>query len=340
MRTLLILVILFFSINGAKAQTYPVLDSIISITKRHSIYSNNVEWDKLEYSIYKAVLTNETDTFKAIKPAISLMLDEMGDNHSYIQYGKSVIERANKVDLIARINKPTIEAVQKSKPTEIRTHKFSNNVGYIQLPGMNIAPEDATVKINELGQLLRDALCSLNPEKLNGIIVDLRLNTGGNMYPMLAGIAPLLGDGLAGSFVKNGAIMSNWEIHNGNIFSDNKQITAVKNNCSPNKTIKIAVLVGAATGSSGEVTAISFIGKNNTRLFGEPTAGLVSANAQMKVNEQIYYYISSAYIMDRNGTEYKSSINPHVQILNGDDFENLDNDAKVIGALKWIKAVD
>ncbi|ATP55628.1 hypothetical protein CPT03_03665 [Pedobacter ginsengisoli] len=36
-----------------------------------------------------------------------------------------------------------------------------------------------------------------------------------------------------------------------------------------NKNTKIAVLIGPRTSSSGEMTAISFIGKKTTRLFGE-----------------------------------------------------------------------
>ena len=48
---------------------------------------------------------------------------------------------------------------------------------------------------------VRRILTDLSAQNPKGWIVDLRGNTGGNMWPMLTGIGPILGDGTVGSFV-------------------------------------------------------------------------------------------------------------------------------------------
>ena len=45
----------------------------------------------------------------------------------------------------------------------------------------------------------------------------------------------------------------------------------------------MAVLVGPRTASSGEVTAMAFIGRPAARLFGQPTGGYTTANRPYKL---------------------------------------------------------
>lgn len=179
---------------------------------------------------------------------------------------------------------------------------------------------------------MRDQLCQLSPNQLKGIIVDLRLNTGGNMNPMIGGIAPLLENGIAGYFVANGKSISSWKIKDGNIAGK----THISNNCNVNKNIKIAVLTGAATGSSGEITAISFIGMPNVKVIGENTAGYTSANTDIKIADNLYYLLANSYEADRNKKEYKSFIEPDLKVTGGDHFDDLQKDEKIKEALQWI----
>jgi C-terminal processing protease CtpA/Prc len=52
-----------------------------------------------------------------------------------------------------------------------------------------------------------DTLAKLNPQ---GWIVDLRGNLGGNMWPMLAGVAPLIDSRMMGSFVDADGKKTTW----------------------------------------------------------------------------------------------------------------------------------
>ena len=48
------------------------------------------------------------------------------------------------------------------------------------------------------------------PSATCGWIIDLRGNGGGNMYPMLAGLKPFLGDTVLGAFVGPDKTRANW----------------------------------------------------------------------------------------------------------------------------------
>jgi carboxyl-terminal processing protease len=51
----------------------------------------------------------------------------------------------------------------------------------------------------------------------------------------------------------------------------------------------------------------------------------------------LYFYLASGYEEDRNGKIYFQQIDPDIEILGGDNFENLLNDKKIEAAIKWIE---
>ncbi|AWX44487.1 hypothetical protein HME9304_01489 [Flagellimonas maritima] len=46
-------------------------------------------------------------------------------------------------------------------------------------------------------------LKSIDHKNIKGLILHLRENTGGNCWPILTGLGPLIGDGICGYFVDN-----------------------------------------------------------------------------------------------------------------------------------------
>jgi len=335
-----LLVYFFCCLFQLNAQQNSFLDRVIEITQMSSVYRNNVDWDTLKPKVYAAVIQNEPDTLKALRPAIGFMLAALGDNHSFMIYKGAYFGRTGKLNTYNLLNEQTKEALKKEKDSPVRVAKLSKDVAYISVPAMSTPPKDGAEMAKNIGQKLRDSLCGLNLADLKGIIVDLRLNTGGNMYPMIGGLAPLLGDGDAGSFVRDGKVVDTWTIKKENVYFGKTPSTYINHPCKVNKKIKIALLTGPITSSAGEATVISFIGKKNTRIFGEPTAGLVTANQMMKLGDNIYYYVSVSTEADRKGKEYKSAILPDEEIIGGDNFEDLNNDQKIIASMKWLTNKD
>lgn len=58
------------------------------------------------------------------------------------------------------------------------------------------------------------------------------------------------------------------------------------------------------TASSGEATLLSFRGLENSRSFGQPSAGYASANIVIDLSDGAGLMLTTAKDRDRTGTEY------------------------------------
>ncbi|GGO41479.1 S41 family peptidase [Deinococcus humi] len=168
-------------------------------------------------------------------------------------------------------------------------------------------------------------------------IVDLRLNEGGNMYPMLAGIGPLVGEGRLGAFVRDDASWA-WAYHAGAASVDGHVNCRVSGEplapLAPG--VPVAVLISPLTGSSGEIMAISFKGRAGTRFFGEPTQGLTSANSPYPLADGAELWLATSYEADRTGQLYTAEVHPDVNVVM--EWENYltKGDAVLLAALGWL----
>jgi carboxyl-terminal processing protease len=96
---------------------------------------------------------------------------------------------------------PAFTVRLKAEPNQLSQYPDSRplagGIGYLDLPTFGYGPpQDQTYATDA-----QDAIRFLAPSASCGWIVDLRRDLGGDFYPMLAGVGPLLGDGQAGSFV-------------------------------------------------------------------------------------------------------------------------------------------
>lgn len=71
---------------------------------------------------------------------------------------------------------------------------------------------------------LQRVIASLEASKPCGWVIDLRANGGGNMWPMLAGIGPLVGAGRLGSFKDPDGRGGSWSYENGEAKSDGRPL--------------------------------------------------------------------------------------------------------------------
>jgi len=318
-----------------KAQQHAILDKVLDITQQYSMYRKDVHWDSLRREVY-SIAQQEQDTLKSLKQSVGYLLAVLHDNHSFILYKKNYIGNINRPNVSDNLNENTKVALKNGGGSIIRTVRLAANVAYISVPQMSSAPDNRLDETNHVGQRLRDSLCSLDLMHLAGIIVDMRLNTGGDMYPMIGGLAPLLGDGRAGSFLKDGKVAHNWRVKHGDVYLGKTKFTHLNGCYKAKQKIKIALLTGPLTSSAGEATVISFKGKENVRVFGEPTAGLVTGNEKFTIAPDVFYFISMVTAADRTGKVYKSAILPDDQIIGGDNFDDLQKDQKVLAALQWL----
>jgi carboxyl-terminal processing protease len=333
------IIILFFSClvfpAAAQVNTGSAPDSVINfiatslqIIRANAINRDSVNWEILNAEVIKR--TSNATSYDSAATVFPYVFEYIDDHHGALKIGKRSYYW----------KKPFIY-----KNTEVRSAikdfpvadalMLSNKIAYIRLPGNN---DFSGAKINSEARQIRNKIDSLSAEHPAGWIVDLRLNTGGSMYQMLAGIAPLLRDGEVGSFInQHGKNDGKWILRNGNIYLDSNQVSKLEPLKTNKKLLPVAVLTSGMTASAGEVVAISFAGAANTIHIGENTAGYITANEGFKINEIAGLNLAVDYDADRDGKIYKDFVRPDILIQGGDNFKDLSSDTKVQTAVRWLK---
>jgi C-terminal processing protease CtpA/Prc len=213
------------------------------------------------------------------------------------------------------------------------TMVLENNIGYLRIPSMPVGTkEDFYTK----AQKLNDSLCSLLDKNVKGIILDLRLNGGGAMHPMILGVEQLLGKGYVGSFhVKK---KEDWFIREDGFYVDTILYSKIIPRCSVDaQNIPVVMLVSPHTASSAECLIIAFKGRRNTVLLGSNTAGYTTVNTGIQINDTAAMNLAVGYSADRNGKIYKDAIEPDISFASVDKFNDIPNDDKVKAAIKWLR---
>ena len=194
-------------------------------------------------------------------------------------------------------------------------------VGLLDLPGHD---GDGTLSDGRsYGALLSGLLHDLEHQGARAWIIDLRRCDGGNMWPLLAGLVPLLGLGRYGSFVDPvDEIWFEWGF-------DGQALTVI-NRSDRNESYlmaevpdwkplrrqwaPVAVLTSAVTSSSGEAVLISILGRDRTRTFGRPTGGLPTSNNLHVLLDGSWLLLTESLEADRNDNIYHGRIEPDQSI--------------------------
>ncbi|MFP8894079.1 S41 family peptidase [Chryseobacterium sp. EZn1] len=297
------------------------------------IEANSIHTEKL--IDIKRELYNKSQTLNSIDevaPFYDEVFKQLNDYHGGLKYkGKTygwnnpnVITNAYLKDKI-KINEITYSEV------------IEKEIGYIRITGNN---DFAFKKVDSLANDIVSHINAVNSNKIKGWIIDLRLNTGGNMYPILLGLKELIGNNVIFGGFRNAQnkTTGNWEIKEGKLLIDGIVLDRQIDLDYPIKTdIPVVMLTSCYTASAGEMTVISFIGRNNTYVVGEPTANYTTAVQGFVINENAGINLSTDYVVDRNLKVYKSNILPDFEVLGGDNLEYLKNDHKIIKALELLR---
>ncbi len=259
----------------------------ISIIEAYSYYQPTIQdWEsKKTAGTCKA---REAETLAEIHCLIRDLLSGLDDRHSHLIVPDEI-------------------ATEPNQPSTMPKGHFVEQWGYVMLP--SAAGDDDMMQ--QYANLGHDLVRQMAHAK--GWIVDLRENTGGNMWPMLAAIGGLAGEGILGYFVDRNAQKVAWGYRQGASFYDQGTVYEVS---QPAQTISpevpVAVLIGDRTVSSGEITLISFLGRENIRVFGQATKGVPTANDMYLLEDDALLVLTCAITADRHGKKYETKIAPDV----------------------------
>ncbi|MFN8290681.1 MAG: S41 family peptidase [Chitinophagaceae bacterium] len=311
-------------------------DSIYVFIKYNSVWNNTIaDWKPVDESFHQQLAAARTE--KDTMNCFVMVLEKLNDVHSVILYNNKQYGYFKPVDSLTYLKtKPLLQRAEK-ETGHFTTRMLPGKILYLRVPGINAF--NPTL-VNQQAQALYDSVFQFAPVKPSGIIVDLRLNTGGNMYPMLAGLSPVLGNNALGCETDmNGNIARLWEIKNGDFYTGGYQATTILRKYQPVfEKVPVAVLTGPLTTSSGSMTAIAFKQRPRTLFIGEPTAeGYTTGNGYFQFAPNLTILLSTNFAADRRKQVYKQAVPVDVTVKTPDNFDDLLKDGKIKAALNWLR---
>jgi len=282
-------------------QARAYLDELIGLMQAHSINRLTIAWSTFRANVFDRAAGAQTvsDTY----PAIRLALELLGDGHSSFITPTGTVMGAPR---------------RACGPSGTGTPTVPDTIGYVKVTAFSGSATEADAFANGIQR----AIMASDRDGLIGWIVDVRGNGGGNMWPMLAGVGPVLGEGVAGYFIDPTGVEIVWEYRDGASWEGGvaNQRVAAPYRLRRDRP-RVAVLTDNGVASSGEATAIAFRGRPDTRSFGDRTCGLSTANELHPMSDGAALNLTGAVMADRGRTKYGYSIEPDETVTAGQVVE-------------------
>jgi len=283
------------------------LNNTVDILEANSIYKYSIDWESLRNEVLQ--MGKNARNIKKTYPAIRYALIRLGDRHSLFMTPEEYKSYKDPDFAVPDI------------PSEL----INNNTGYIKIPGFRGSGDEPA---QQFAQQIQDKIKELDQSNIRFWIVDLEDNSGGNVWPMLLGLAPLLGEGVKGYLVDADNNYFNWGISNGAVFYNDEPARELPNPYHlKNEIEKLAVIIGENTASAGEAVAVSFKGAENSCFIGSPTCGKSTGNTGYNLSDGARIYVTRTKFVDRNKNIYGVPIKPDIEASYGYTKE---------AAIKWI----
>ncbi|HEU4628810.1 MAG TPA: S41 family peptidase [Gemmatimonadaceae bacterium] len=299
------------------------LHAALDLMQQYSINRYEIDWAtvRAEAEARAGAAQTPAETYPAIRGAI----EALGDHHSH---------------LLLPGNAPGTHDQPPSVTSLVSGRMLDERIAYVFVPGFG--GPDPRGRADSTQAVIR-ALDGAGAVPPCGWVVDLRLNTGGNMYPMVAGLGPLLGDGVAGGLQGTRGGYIEWYYEGGvagTIQGTTRHpvVTVTSAYRLRRASPPVAVLYGPRTASSGEATAISFRTLPNARSFGAPTRGLSTGNQVFHLADGATLVLTVAVMGDRTRTMYGGPLLPDEPVAGPEAPTPGEVDDVVRAAMAWLTA--
>ena len=326
------------------AKTY--LQAALDLMQTNSVRKKSVDWNVVTQKALKAAAAAEVpaDTYEAIRLAVR----DLKDTRATLELSKELRDleatrKPNKADpnriFFGRDRPPA--AVEVQHGPEGYLHKIGGRtVARVVVPAYDAESTEQSVIELRSTQLQR-VIAELDASSPCGWIIDLRANTSNDLWPMLVGIGPILGDGVVGGFRDSDGNLLKWFYRDGksgirDLFGVEHEQAKVSGQPYRSKTSAlIAVLVDRKTTNSAEGIAVALRGRPMTRFFGEPIS-ITSAVQRFPLSDGAVLVLTVGVYIDRVGGEYPEGLSPDETIPISGRNPRAAEDAVIHAALGWI----
>lgn len=171
------------------------INHALDLMQQHSINARKIDWAVMRKETMARAANAQTtyDTYDAIRFA----LGSLNDHHSFLQLDKELSRREEESRHRRGVTGPAQPAgtekwppspyIDRSSPDGEMVTFDGIRIGRVVVPALENGDQARMQDFATALQNQIETLAKLNPQ---GWIVDLRGNLGGNMWPMLAGVAP------------------------------------------------------------------------------------------------------------------------------------------------------
>ncbi len=333
---------------SATARAY--LDEVLGLMQKEALHRDSIDWAQVRRETLVRARNAKTtiDTY----PAIAYALSQLPERHSSLDLPDSLSAEQKEtiraqMKKVAGSSRPPLGRSPFAGRKEIEghiDHVDGMSFAHLVVPmcvGQYTDEEKNAAEFQRFADKLHGLVVDLQGQKPDGWIIDLRGNLGGNMWPMLAGIGPVVGEGDLGSFQSPGGNNESWYYRAGKAGSrsrgeDSVGAQVTKPPFHLPQLPWVAVLLDRSTASSGEAIAISFAGRPRSRSFGEHTMGFATANDENPLSDGATLYLCSSVEADRTGKRYEDGIDPDVDLAAPNSTPEEEQDAVVRAAEKWL----
>jgi len=280
------------------ALTY--LRAVFDTLETHHVYGETYDWEELWLATLEVSegATTTAQTHDAIRFAVA----DLNDPHAGFGIDP---------DSVSSVHADSSAAGGVVELLPMTSRMIAEEIAYVDVPRIGW-PVGAIA--HAYAQNLQDVIGRLSEQQPCGWIVDVRRNTGGNMWPMIAGAGPLLGEGEVGYFVDRYGDRLPWTYRDGTASVDTISTRAGSEPVRIANTPPVAVLTSSRTASAAEALVVAFRGRPDTRAFGRPTAGAATSPEYFEFGGGAWLSLSTHYFADRTGTVYRSAIEPDVYV--------------------------
>jgi carboxyl-terminal processing protease len=352
--------LIFMSVTCSVAQETPdgispaariYLEHVLDLMQQHSLNASSIDWMHLRQETLSRSQHAQTtpDTYVAI----AFALTQLKENHSFLQPPDS-LPPSQRESIAAEISNVRGSPQPKASPSpfspqnEIQGHidrRDGKAFAHVVVPmcvGRYSEWEKNGPDFQQFAEKLHRIVMDLQAQLPDGWLIDLRGNGGGNMWPMLAGIGPVLGEGDLGSFEHPNGAPVPWFYKAGKAgvrTSQGKDEIEAFVEHPPFVLPSLAwaaVLLDLGTASSGEAVAISFANRPRERSFGEHTAGFSTSNQRYPLADGAVLFLCVGIELDRTGHRYLDGLDPDVRLPAPDARPREENDVVLQAAMDWI----
>ncbi len=299
---------------SAIARSY--LNAALDIMQTHSINRYKIDWPTLRAQTFQqaGLAQNRRDTHDAIRFA----LRELGDHHSFFRPPGYQNQKA--------LSPGPVQAAPSAR-------HLGEGIGYVSVSAFSGGGDEANTLATNYHRMIE----GVDTLGVCGWVVDLRGNTGGNMWPMVAGVGPIVGEGILGFFVDPDSVVKTWSYQAGSSRLDGVVLTQASGPYElavPNPPV--AVVTDDRTASSGEATTISFRGRLDSKSFGQPTWGVSTANQSWHLSDGATLILTVSTMADRTGKLYGEEVIPD-QLVEGGITGDPVTDQPLKAAVDWLR---